>query len=214
VNDIVSKDEKVVDIAQAKPLSKIEHKRLRDMEERIRRWINSHGDVLKGLDESEQRKKALLAIQVEDIEKMPLGEKFKHLERYTVMNNQAVKVKLNDLQKAAESNNGNYFAVAEALEVNFRAFAAMMVKLGIPMEEQKVFIDAAAKEREAEIQKAEEEAKAEAEAAKAKKEAEAKVAEENKANEILAEAERPKLVGVNEDPIPVPIPEGATVYEG
>ena len=195
---------KVVNVKdEPRRISKIDEKRMRAQQERLRRTMNTHK-----CDEQA----AIKIMQQEDLARLPLATRFENLEKFTVYSVQAMRQRSNELQGNLTNLFQNQGSLAESIEVNFRAFARMIAKLGISLEEQKKFIDEAAAERQAELKKMAEEAEAEKKAEEAKKVAETKKAEEQTANQVLAEAEKPRLV---EAPVePRPIPEGATVFGG
>jgi len=181
-------------LADKKP-NAIELKRQKIMRERYQRLVN------KGIDP----KKIPLMLAEEDYKNKPLDQKFEEYKRLDTAMSRRLAQDINALQY----NDG---VLADSMEVNFRAFAKMLVKLGLSSEDQKLLVKEAEEEIRAERQHRIEAQKAAAEE-RAKKMREAK---EQKMKEELVKAEGKELSGLDQGPPPeeAPAPEGATVFGG
>jgi hypothetical protein len=177
-------------------VSNIQMKRMQAFNERVRRWINGHQDKLKGLDEKAQFEAAVLALQREDYEKLPDGEKVKRLESLLSGFMQQVGEDFTNLRN-------NQFAIADAYEINHRALAKMFVKLGISLEDQGKII----KEAQQEIA-AEHKAEMEKEAAAQVK----KLHDTSEKKEMKEEAKKVNEAG--SETKGTPVPDGATTFGG
>lgn len=159
-------------------LSKADLKRQEIFRQRMARLMS------KGMNEQQ----AFERIQREDYERLPVIERVKKLEGAFMGNVQAIARDIHLLRQ-------NESALADVMDVNFRAFEKMLVKLGLPVEEQRKLLV----EAEAEI-------RAEREAAEAARQAAQAQQQEQAAQETVQEA-----VDVPGTP---EIPEGATVHGG
>lgn len=122
--------EEVTEMKQPK-LSKIEEKRQQIFRDRVRRKM---GD-------GKTEEQAIQAIMQEDYEAMPLDKKFARLES-------AVANAINGLMHNVNTIRQNEHVVADAFDINYRALAKMMAKLGLSQEEQNAIIDETKKEVE------------------------------------------------------------------
>jgi hypothetical protein len=124
---------------EVKEPTKLDQKRAQIYQDRRRRLLNS------GVPED----KVDATIRREDYERLPVERKITYLESVII----GLQRGLSDDLIALERNDG---AVMEALDINFTAFEAMLVKLGISADEQKSYLDAAkvtvAQKREAQAQ--------------------------------------------------------------
>lgn len=179
-------------LADKKP-SAIELKRQKIYLERRKRKIND------GVDP----KKVDLLLAEEDYKNLPITEKFEQYKRLDMAANRRLAQDINSLQH-------NDSVLADSMDINFRAFAKMLVEAGVSLERQGAIL----KETEQEVQedrKQRLEARQAASQAAAKKRADA---QEQKLKEELAKVEgTPSLT----EPIPpaesAP-PDGATVFGG
>jgi hypothetical protein len=173
--------------------SKIELKRMRAYQERRQRLIN------KGVAPD----KVDMVLAAEDYANMPVPEKLKRLEGILQNSFQQVAIEMANLRH----NDG---VLADAMDLNFKSFAKMLVKLGIPLEDQGKII------AETEKEMAEERRKQSETASKAAQAAQENI-EQAKAEEALKKAEQPILTGpegVDANGSPIPPPDGATVFGG
>jgi hypothetical protein len=140
--------------------------------------------MAKGMTEQQ----AFERIQREDYERLPVAERVKRLEAAIIGNFQAIGKDIHLLR-------GNESALADVMDVNFRAFEKMLVSLGLPVVDQRKLLV----EAEAEI-------RAEREAAEAARKAAQAQQQEQVAQETVQET------------IDVPgtpeVPEGAVVHGG
>ena len=131
-NDVgVAKDAPV----ELRPPTKLQDKRRQILIDRVKRWMN------KNPGKTEQE--ALMAIQLEDYERMPVGDKLKRLEAMFAGSMQQIGQDMMSLRH-------NQFALADAYDVNYRAISKMFAKLGISLEDQAKVMKEAADEFEAE----------------------------------------------------------------
>lgn len=114
-------------------VSKIDLKRQKIYQERMQRHI-AKGKTPEQANE---------AIRREDYERLPPNEKINRLERALVGNFQAI---AQDIAVLKDNQN----SLADVMDVNFRAFEKMLLKLGVPVEEQKAMLQAAEAEIRAE----------------------------------------------------------------
>jgi hypothetical protein len=170
---------KLVDPPAQKKLSKLQIKKMQQYQERRRRLLN------KGVPEAQVD----AVIAREDYEALPVGDKLKRLEGF-------IASALGQLGQEITALRENDQVLSEAMDVNFTAVARALVKLGVPLEEQRAIIDAV----NAEIEEAMEKRKAAAK--KAQDEANQKAAAQN----LAAQAE--------EAGEPPPPPEEATQFGG
>lgn len=177
--------------APQKKVSLIDQKRIAALQERVRRWMNAH----QGKSEQE----AMQAIQREDYERLPDGEKIKRLE---AMVGGALQQFGQDLMNVRH----NQYAIADAFDVNYRAIAKMLTKLGLPLEDHAKFMKEAHEEFEAERKAAMEKQMAEQNS----KMAAAKAAQEQKA--MNAEAKEVSKAGGEAQGSD--LPKDATVFGG
>lgn len=159
-------------IEKPRPPSKADLKRQQIFQERMQRLVG------KGLSPQQ----AVERIQREDYERLPPNEKIKRLEGAIVGNFQAVARDVHMLR-------ANETSLADIMDVNFRAFEKMLVKLGLPVEEQRKLLV---------------EAEAEIKAEQAARQAQEAAAQEQ-ANQQAVQAS----IDV---PGPQELPEGATVF--
>lgn len=179
-------------LAEKKP-NALEMKRMMALLERRKRLIN------KGVDP----KKVDLVIAQEDYNALPVEKKF---EKHKDLMNGAVKRLAQDMT-GLQHNDG---VLADAMDVNFRSFAEMLVDLGMPLEKQGEII----KRVQAKI---EDERKARMDAQRKVFEDRAKQAQENKEKksaEALAKAEgKPELTSTEPtQEEAAPLPDGATTF--
>jgi hypothetical protein len=170
--------------AGVKKITPIDMKRIKALQERVRRWMNANP----GKTETE----AMQAIQQEDYDRMPVEKKLLRLENI-------IRGFMGQVGEDIMTLQQNQYSVSDAFDINYRAVAKMLVKLGLPVEEHAKFMkeaqDEVVAERKAAIEKhiEEEKKKMEAQAAvieKAKMEAEAK--ESGKPSTESKGAELPK----------------------
>jgi hypothetical protein len=180
-------------LADKKPTA-IEIKRQKIWMERFKRLLN------KGV--AKEKIPAILA--KEDYDNMPLAEKFEQYKKTDLAMTRRLAGDINSLQY----NDG---VLADSMEVNFRAFAKMLVKLGLSSEDQKALVKEAEDEIKAEREKKIEQQKL---AAEMRMKA-AREAQEKKVKEELLKAEG-KEASLDQGPPPeeIPPPEEATVFGG
>ena len=165
---------------EPKKMSKIDEKRQRILMERLQRKMGG------GMS----REQAIMAIQKEDFDSLPLDKKFARLES-------VVANSLRGLSQEVMNLSQGHMAIADAFDINYRAIQKLFAKLGIPAEEQKVFIDEAQKEvieeRKKILEARHAQLQSERDAAeKARIEAEAKPAEKQVAEPAPEGSEIPK----------------------
>lgn len=179
-------------LADKKP-SAIELKRQKIWMERYKRLVN------KGIDP----KKIPLMLAEEDYKNMPLAEKFEQYKKLDMAANRRLAQDINGLQH----NDG---VLADSMDINFRAFAKMLVEAGISLERQSAIL----KETEVEIQ---EDRKKQAEQRKRATEMRQKAAQEareQKLKEELVKAEGKPALTEAPPPEESAPPDGATVFGG
>lgn len=116
--EIQDAPEDVQELEARKP-NKFEQKRQKILAERIQRKI------AKGMSPDN----AVASIQREDYEALPDSDKIKRLESAMIHNFQRLAGDINTLKS-------NQDQLADIMDVNFRAFEKMLLKLGIPLQEQ------------------------------------------------------------------------------
>ena len=161
-------------------LSKIQEKKQRIFQDRMQRHIAA----------GKTPEQAFAAINREDYDKLPLDQKIKRLEGMFIGNIQGLARDLATLKQ-------NEVNLADVMDVNFRAFEKMLVKLGLGVAEQRQLLI----EAEAEV-RAEMEARKVAEAA-----AQKQATEDAKKGELAASIDQPAPEGA-----PAQMPEGASVF--
>lgn len=165
---------------EPKKMSKIDEKRQRILMERVQRKMGS------GMS----REQAIMSIQKEDFDALPLDKKFARLES-------VVANSLRGLSQEVMNLSQGHMAIADAFDINYRAIQKILTKLGVAPDEQKVFIDEAQREVIEERKKIIEERHARIQserdaAEKARMEAEAKPAEKQVAEPAPEGSEIPK----------------------
>ncbi len=161
-------------------VSKIDVAKQRQLEERRRRLLNQ-GVPPEKVDE---------VIAKQDWDRLPVDKKILRLERVIVGNVQGLGA---DLQQLRHNQN----ILADIMDVNFRAFEKMLVKLGLPVEEQRKL-----------LQEAEAEIKVEREAQQRAYEAQMRAQQEAQEQaQVQAAVDQPAVE-------PVQPPDGATVFGG
>lgn len=187
--------DKAVEMRSNKPppkkVSLIDQKRIAALQERVRRWMNNH----QGKSEQE----AMMAIQREDYEALPPGEKIKRLE---AMVTGALQNFGQDLMNVRH----NQYSIADAFDVNYRAITKMFAKVGLPLELHAQFMKEAQDEFEAERKAAMEKQMA---AQKAQMDA-AKAAQEKK----VMDAEAKEVTKAGTEAQGSDLPKDATVFGG
>jgi uncharacterized protein YoaH (UPF0181 family) len=166
----------------AKP-NKFQQKQIQKYVERLRRHM------AKGLSEEKARQ----VMAKEDYDNLSPDKKIQRMESLISALFQGLQGDINNLRH-------NDSELADALDINFRAFAKMLLKLGVGIDEQKAAVAEAKAEIEAEQKKREEDrAAVEEEARKARDDAAA-----------IAQAKEP-----SQEPAEAPaVPEGATEFSG
>jgi hypothetical protein len=154
--------------------SKTDFKKEEIFKERMRRHINS----------GKTPEQAYMAIQKEDYDRMPVGDKLELMRRSFASS-------LESMAKDVAMLHDNQKSLADVMDINFRAFDKMMVKLGISSEDQATLIT----EVQAEIV-------AEREALQAQRAA------------AVEEAKKAELVKKVDVAGEVKVPEGAQVFGG
>lgn len=174
--------EEPVELKKDEPrkMSKIDEKRQRILMERLQRKMGS------GMS----REQAIMAIQKEDFDALPLDKKFARLES-------VVANSLRGLSQEVMNLSQGHMAIADAFDINYRAIQKLFTKLGVTPEEQKAFIEESQKEvieeRKKIIETRQAQMQAERDAAeKARMEAEAKPAEKQVAEPAPEGSEIPK----------------------
>jgi hypothetical protein len=162
-----------------KKLTKFEQRKQQILTDRMKRHVAA----------GKTPEQAYAAIQREDYDRMPVDDKVKRLEGMLVGNIQSLSNDVSMLHK-------NEKDLADVMDVNFRAFERMMVKLGLPLEEQRKILV----EVEAEL-------RAELEARTAARATQQRMAEEEAKKEVLATT-------VDEPGEAQKAPEGATIFGG
>lgn len=178
-------------ILAEKKLSAIELKRQKIWKERYQRLAN------KGIDP----KKIPIMLAEEDYKNKPLADKFEESKKLNTAITRRLAQDINGLQH-------NDVVLADSMDVNFRAFAKMLLKLGLSLEDQKTIIQETEKEIAEERQKRIEEARLAA-AARAQKAQEKKAVEELNKPEGVAPLDPAATPAES-----APSPEGATVFGG
>lgn len=163
---------------EPRKLSKADLKRQRIFQERMQRHIAA----------GKTPEQAYEAIQREDYERLPLDKKLEIMRRSFAQSLENIS---NDIAKLHD----NQKDLADVMDVNFRAFEALLGTLGVSTEKMKEALKAA----EAEV-------RGERDAQRAQKEQEVKSAKEQAEKEELAES-------VDQPGTPT-VPEGATVFGG
>lgn len=158
----------LVDPPAQKKLSKIQVKKMQQYQERRRRMVNK-GVPVEQVD---------AVIAREDYEKLPVGDKLKRMEGF-------IASALGQLGQELVNLRHNDQVLSEAMDVNFTAIARALVKVGVPLDEQRKIIDAVNEEIEQAAQRRQEAAK------KAHDEAKAKVAQDNLATQSEPAGEPP-----------------------
>lgn len=180
--EAVADTKEVVETLQhPKQPTKLELKRMQQFQDRLRRLMN------KGLTEAQAKE----AIAKEDWDNLSPAKKIARLQHFTVMMTSGLRYDITALQ----DNDGE---LADAMDINFKAFAKILAKLGVSFEEQA----GAIAEAQAEIQ-ADKEKKAREEKAKEKGQKDASEVEA-----IKAEAKEQEASGETS------VPEGATEFGG
>ena len=124
--------------------SKIDQKRQKIFQDRMKRFMS------KGMTPEQ----AINAMQREDYERLPADAKVRRLESALVGNFQQV---ARDIGLLRQNQND----LADVMDVNFRAFEKMLIKLGVASEDQKALLKEAEDEIRAERLSAQLQAKAE-----------------------------------------------------
>lgn len=169
--------------------NKIQEKRYRQHMERRQRLINSGTPE----DKVDQQ------MAQEDYNAMPPEKKIARLEQIIQGTFQQFAQELANLRH----NDG---VLADAMDLNFKAFSRMLAKLGLPVEEHKAFMQQAQQEMV-------EERMAEAAARRRAEEQQKLDAEKKLAEQALQTAEEPKLIVPEVTEAPKP-PDGATEFGG
>jgi hypothetical protein len=185
---------------QSRKVTKIDEKRAQIFEERVKRWVNNNQDKLKGLNEQQVREQAIHALHAEDLDKMSPMERVKRLEQIAFQT-------FNKLATDLSHVEGNQFALADAMDVNFRAMAKMFAKLGIPVEDHNKFMEESKVELEAER-------KAMIEERKQRMMAQQKIIIESKEKKGMVEEAKVVAAETGKEPEGAPIPKDATVFGG
>lgn len=154
--------------------SKVDLKREEIFRDRMKRHINA----------GKTPEQAYAAIQKEDYDRMPAGEKLELMRR-------SFAASLENVSRDLAMLHENQKDLADVMDVNFRAFAKMLVKLGVTETEQVVL-----------TKEVEEEIRAEREAFQAKRKAEAEAAQKAELSKQVDQAGEVK------------VPEGAQVFGG
>jgi hypothetical protein len=142
-----------------------------------------------------------MSLAAEDYHNLSDSQKIKRLEGILSSTFQNFAKELNNLRH-------NDTVLADAMDVNFKAFSKMLVKVGVPLEEQQTFIQDAQKEMN-------EERAMEIAAKHAATKAKADASEKSRAEEALKEAESRIAADVAAEELSaVPTPEGATEFGG
>lgn len=175
----------------AQNVSLIQAKRIKALQERVRRWMNNNP--------GKTERDAMMAIQQEDYDRMPVEQKIKRLEN---MLSGAVQQIARDIMTIRH----NQFSIADAYDINYRAISKMIHQLGIPLEEHNKFMQAAQIEFETERRVAMEK---QAQAQKEQAVAQAAAAESAKMAEEAKEAAKPSTETTGAEP-----PKDATVFGG
>ena len=193
-------------VSQAKKPSKMELKRQQIFFDRLKRKM---GETVKGQDGQPRPKtqqEALMEMQREDYEALPLPKKLERMEGMLTGFMQRVGQDMMNLRR----NDG---AIADAFDMNYRAIGAMFTHLGINPEQQKEFMSAAREQFENDRK-----AKMEADAKAAQDRAQAQQAAMEKARMDAAAAQTPAEEKAEQAAAPSPVEakvdEGATVFEG
>jgi hypothetical protein len=126
--------------------SKIDQKRQKIFQDRMKRFMS------KGMTPEQ----AISAMQREDYDRLPPDQKIRRLESALVGNFQQV---ARDIGLLRQNQND----LADVMDVNFRAFEKMLIKLGVPSEDQKALLKEAEDEIRAERLATQLQAKADAE---------------------------------------------------
>jgi len=196
----------VASISQAKKPSKMEMKRQQIFFDRMKRKMGEMVDDGKGGKRAKSQQEALMEMQREDYEALPLPKKLERLEGMVTGFMQRVGQDMMNLRR----NDG---AIADAFDMNYRAIGAMFTHLGINPEQQKEFMSAAREQFENDRK-----AKMEADAKAAQDRAQAQQAAMEKARMDAAAAQTPAEEKAEQAAAPSPVEakvdEGATVFEG
>lgn len=179
-------------LAEKKP-SAIEVKRQKIYLERFKRLLN------KGV--AKEKIPGILA--KEDYDNMPLAEKFEQYKKTDLAATRRLAGDINALQY----NDG---VLADSMEANFRAFAKMLVKLGLSPEDQKALV----KEAEEEIQTERKQKMEQQKLATEMRQKAALEAREKKLKDELVKAEGKPALDQGVPPEEIPPPEEATVFGG
>ena len=192
LEDWKSQDRAKKEERKAQKMTKLQEKQVKAHMERRQRLIN------KGVP----KEKVDMYIAQEDYEKMPLEKKVKRLEQIIQGTFQNFALELHNLRY----NDG---VLADSMDLNFKAFAKMLVKMGMPLEDHRAFIEEAQREIIEERGKV-----AEAAAAEAKARTEKEMADNEKkvAEEALKAAET-AVGGVDANGSPI-VPPEATQFGG
>ena len=187
-------------------ITKLDEKRMRAFQERMRRWMNNHPDKVKGKSDPEAAQIAAMALQQEDYDNLPIDQKFQRLENVVVGS-------LKKLGEDLVTVQHNQYSISDAFDVNYRAIAKMFAKLGIPLEEHNKFMKEAQAEfeaeRQADMQRQVDAQKKVMEAQKKAAEERAAKIEEQKMNAEAKEVSKPGVVAEG-----ATLPQDATVFGG
>lgn len=175
-------------------LTKVELKRMKIYQERRLRKINE------GVDP----KKVDAVLSEEDYRNMSLEEKFEQHRKITIASIRRIAQDLLDLQH-------NDRVIGDAIDINFRAFARMLTKAGVSLEDQGIIFKEIRAEVEAELAAKALERQQAAQAAVQQKMQET----EKTAVDALNQAEgKPSLTPDAPPTETAPVPEGATTFGG
>lgn len=180
-----------------KKLSKIEEKRLRQLQERFKRIKNDHPDW--------SPQQIMQEIERQNYEALPVDKKLEHFKGLMAQSLRSVFDEINNLRY----NDG---VLADSMDLNFKAFTKILDKLGVSPEEQKKYILEAEAEIKADREKA---AAARDQGEKTAQKEAADTSEKARVEEAMKAAEtKVDLGGTDANGSPVPPPDGATVFGG
>ena len=103
-----------------RPPTKIDEKRARIFEDRVKRWM--------GKNDGKTREDAIHALHAEDFAALPIEKKLEMVQQVTYNAHNQLAGDFVNLER-------NQFALAESMDINFRGMSKLFIKLGVSVED-------------------------------------------------------------------------------